>query len=229
MVPLQIGRVWWTGARPTAPGPGAAWYAEVKGMVRKFHFEREGVQGLHEALVGEDPKMRQMAAVFLGQTADTAHITGLIDALHDRDKQVRACAVEGLVAIGSGAVPGLIAALQDEWWVVRYRAAEALGRIRDEGALSALEHALGDEKDHVRYMAAKGLGGYARQSSVDPLAPCLEDENEYVRKRAALSLGAIGGGRARALLTARHQKEQHPEVREAIAGALEGAAPSPSS
>ena len=122
-----------------------------------------------------------------------------------------------------------IAALQDEWWVVRYRAAEALGRIRDEGALSALEHALGDEKDHVRYMAAKGLGGYARQSSVDPLAPCLEDENEYVRKRAALSLGAIGGGRARALLTARHQKEQHPEVREAIAGALEGAAPSPSS
>jgi HEAT repeat protein len=201
----------------------------MKGMVRRFRFEKEGVQGLHEALIGEDPKMRQMAAVFLGQTASTVHVAGLIDALHDRDKQVRACAMEGLVTIGRGAVPALIAALQDEWWVVRYRAAEALGKIGDETALHSLEEALGDEKDHVRYMAAKGLGGYARQSSVAPLALCLEDGNEYVRKRAALSLGAIGGGRARALLSARLAKEQHPEVRGAIAGALEDTAPAGSS
>jgi HEAT repeat protein len=194
-------------------------------MVRRFRFEKEGVQGLHEALVDEDPKMRQMAAMFLGQTAEAKHATGLIESLHDRDKQVRACAVEGLVAIGSGAVPALIAALQDEWWVVRYRAAEALGKIGDERALKSLENAICDEKDHVRYMAAKGLGFFARQSSVDPLARRLEDDNEYVRKRAAISLGSIGGERARAMLNARLQEETHPDVRGAIAGALERTAP----
>ncbi|HDR73101.1 MAG TPA: HEAT repeat domain-containing protein [Methanoculleus sp.] len=189
-------------------------------MVRTFRFEKEGVQGLHEALADEDPKVRQMAAVLLGQTATAAHIEGLVDALHDPDKQVRACAVEGLVGIGARGVPALIAALNDEQWVVRYRAAEALGRIGDEAGLSSLEHALGDEKDHVRYMAAKGLERYARPSSVDVLASCLEDENEYVRTRAVRTLGAIGGARVYALLRARLTKEQHPEVRKAIARAL---------
>ncbi len=194
-------------------------------MVHKFRFEKEGVQGLHEALVDEDPKMRQMAAMFLGQTAEAMHATGLIESLHDRDKQVRACAVEGLVAIGGGAVPALIAAVQDDWWVVRYRAAEAMGKIGDERAVKPLEDALCDEKDHVRYMAAKGLGIFARLSSVDPLARRLEDDNEYVRKQAAISLGGIGGERARELLDARLQEEEHPDVREAIVGALGCTAP----
>ena len=71
---------------------------------------------------------------------------------------------------------------------MRYRAAEALGGIRDPRVAPALVALLEDEKDHVRYMAAKGLGADPAPAAVDALLRRLDDENPFVRRMAAQAL-----------------------------------------
>ena len=159
----------------------------------QYRFEKEGIQGLLIASGDEDPHIRQMAALFLGDVGDERSVSRLINLFRDPDKGVRARALKGIVHAGSMAVDPLIAALEDEDWIVRYRAAEGLGLIGDRRAITPLISRLGDAKDHVRYISAKSLGAMPDARSIEPLAPLLEDTNEYVRSRAAMTLGEIGG------------------------------------
>jgi HEAT repeat protein len=183
------------------------------GTGRKHVFENEGMQGLCEALEDDDYHVRQMAALFLGETAEQRIVANLIRALHDPEKNVRARATDGLVRIGPAAVDALIDAIASEEWVVRYRAAEALGRIQDNRGLAPLVDALHDSKDHVRYMAAKGLARYADITTLEVLVPLLSDENEFVRRSTALAIGEIGGEKARRALNEACALEPHPDVR----------------
>lgn len=112
--------------------------------------------------------------------------------LDSSDKIVRSRAMELFCCIGDGAVPHLGVLMTDDNWIVRYRAAEALGIIGGNAACVLLLPALQDEKDHVRYMAAKGLGMSVFTKGADAVALLLEDENEFVRASAARSLGQMG-------------------------------------
>jgi HEAT repeat protein len=143
-------------------------------------------------------------------------ISELLAAVHATEKCVRAQAVADLAAIGSPAVDPLVATLRDPSWEVRYRAAEALGQIRDPRVCGALTVALEDPRDHVRYMAAKGLGLQRCPEAVAGLCRALEDENEYVRRIAAGSLGALGDPGAISSLRDRLARESSPSVRDAI-------------
>jgi len=189
--------------------------------MRKFAFEKEGMQGLCEALCDEDIHMRRMAAHFLGTTGDTQVIPNLIDAFQDPDKMVRAGAMDALVAIGSPAVEDLIEALQKDDWVMRYRVAEALGRIADERTIEPLLGCLGDRKDHVRYIGAKGLGISGEMRAVPEIIPLLSDENEFVRRSAATALGELGGEAAFEALEASLSGETSERVQDIITSALE--------
>jgi len=186
----------------------------------KFTFEKEGMQGLCNALVDDDPRLRQMAALFLGTTKNDKIVGNLIAALHDREKNVRARSMEALVCLGGVAVDSLIVSLGDDDWVVRYRSAEALGRIGDERACEPLLATLQDEKDHVRHMAAKGLGFFSRGDLCSYLIPLLTDENEFVRKSAAISIGRIGGDESCVALKRALDHEDDPGVCEAIKTAI---------
>lgn len=148
---------------------------------------------------------------------DSERISLLIRILHDEDKDKRKLAMEALVECGNSAVLPLINLLDDGSWVVRYRAAEALGLIGDERSTGPLTNLLKDEKDHVRYMAAKGLGFIKKPASSISLIPLLKDENEYVRKMAAVSIGKIGGnGTALSALAVAAEKETCPATMEAM-------------
>jgi HEAT repeat protein len=186
------------------------------GPGRKYVFEKEGMQGLCEALEDGDYHIRQMAALFLGETAEQRVVANLIRALHDPEKNVRARATDGLVRIGPAAVDSLVHVITSEDWVVRYRAAEALGRIEDERGMTPLVDALHDTKDHVRYMAAKGLGRYADITTLEVLAGLLSDENVFVRRSAALAIGEIGGEKARRALDEACALEPDPDVRDVL-------------
>jgi len=120
-------------------------------------------------------------------------IPELIKALRNEDKNIRKDAAEILGAIGEEAIAPLAALLGDEWWVVRYRACEALGLMKETDAYPHLRAAVSDERDHVRYMAAKGLGRLAIPKAAEDLEPLLEDENPYVRKMAAESITRLRG------------------------------------
>ncbi|HIJ05727.1 MAG: PBS lyase HEAT domain protein repeat-containing protein [Methanomicrobiales archaeon 53_19] len=120
-------------------------------------------------------------------------IPELIKALGNEEKNIRKDAAEILGSIGEEAIAPLAALLGDEWWVVRYRACEALGLMKLPDAYPHLRAAVSDERDHVRYMAAKGLGRLGIPEAALDLAPLLEDENPYVRKMAAGSIARLRG------------------------------------
>ncbi|KUG20526.1 hypothetical protein ASZ90_009749 [hydrocarbon metagenome] len=190
--------------------------------IKDYTIDCEGMQALREALIiDDDPRVRQMASLLLGQTGDSRAIEPLIEALRDPEKEVRGRAAIALAAIGSPAIPPLIAALKDSDWRVRYRAAEALGSIGDRAAFEPLMAALSDEKDHVRYMAAKGLGSLREERAMDALIAAQNDCNEFVRRSAAAALGSIGGDDARRALEAALQREVDGSARAAILQALE--------
>lgn len=152
---------------------------------------------------------------------DSERISLLIRELHDEDKDKRKEAMEALVECGNSALIPLIDLLYDDSWVIRYRAAEALGLIGDERSTGPLTLLLKDEKDHVRYMAAKGLGYIGQPASSISLIPLLKDENEYVRKMAAISIGKIGGNRT--VLSALEESaaiETRPETMESMRDTL---------
>jgi HEAT repeat protein len=152
-----------------------------------------GVQSVIETLHAHpDPLSRRDAAIALGEIHDDSAIVALAQALQDPAKDVRAAAAAGLASAGQPAIGALIKALADGNWVVRYRAAEALGSIRNERSVNALIQALGDRRDHVRYIAAKGLGKLGERRAVAPLSAALADENEFVRRAATGALASLG-------------------------------------
>ncbi len=136
--------------------------------------------------------VRIQASLMLAQFKDVQAIPVLIDALHDRDRDVYQHAAWGLLHIGKPAVPALVAALQDEQRVIRKDVARILGQIGDNEAIPALIAVLQDSSDEVRRAAAEALGQLRDAIAVAPLRSLLQDEHETVRRSAAESLGQIG-------------------------------------
>jgi HEAT repeat protein len=144
----------------------------------------------------------------------------LIRQLGDKDSSVRNSAVEELEQTGESAVRSLIKALEDEYWVIRQRSAETLGRISDPRAVGPLIAALGDKNRWVRIRAVEALGRLGDRRAVGPLINTLADTNELIRRHAAESLGLIGDRQAiEALVTT--LKDKSPNVRTVAAKALE--------
>ena len=162
------------------PDPDMLMGEAVKGMVTR-------------ALTADDPLTRKHAIYMLGMTSNPDFLEIFIRALRDPEKAVRAQATLALVAIGRPALDPLIHLLDDPDWKVRYRAAEALGLLKEQGAVGPLIRQLSDEKDHVRYMAAKSLSLLKDPVALEPLTRCREDENPYVRRMAETGVEIIGG------------------------------------
>lgn len=154
----------------------------------------EAVKGIvTRALTADDPLTRKHAIYMLGMTGNPDCMEIFIRALRDPEKAVRAQATLALVNLGTAASGPLINLLDDPDWKVRYRAAEALGLLKEQRAAAALIRRLSDEKDHVRYMAAKSLGMLKDPAAIEPLQRCQADENPYVRRIAGEALATISG------------------------------------
>lgn len=147
-------------------------------------------------------------------------LSELSGVLRSPDKSMRNRAMEVFSCIGQDAVPVLGALLCDDAWVIRYRAAEALGIIGGEAACGLLIPALQDEKDHVRYMAAKGLGRTAYVGAADAVAALLDDENEFVRASSARALGQMGCAEYVPHITGALEREEVDKTRIAMEEAL---------
>jgi len=126
----------------------------------------------------------------------TLAVPALIQALGDRDEDVRCAAAEALAKIGTPAVPALIQALGDSDNSVRRAACEALGAIGDPQAVPHLIQALGDSDRNVRRAACEALGTIGDPQAVPHLIQALGDNYNDVRGAAAGALGAIGDPQA---------------------------------
>jgi len=181
------------------------------------------VRGLIRLLNHSDPDIQYHAVEALGEIGDAGAVEPLITVLkHDEMSGVRWKTAESLVKIGAPSVEPLISVLQHPDSDVRWKAAIALGEIRDPRAIgplirqlsdtdrfvkSRVAHALGmigapavhplirtlhDGDGNQRWGAAIALGGIKDPAAVEPLIRALADKYENVRAEAAASLAAIG-------------------------------------
>ena len=96
------------------------------------------------------------------------NIDQLFAALAGKDGVERQKARNLLVKIGTAAVPGLIAALDDNRQHLRWEAAKTLTKIADPAATDALVKALDDEDQDVRWVAGEAMIALKRDA-VKPL------------------------------------------------------------
>ena len=99
------------------------------------------------------------------------------------------------------AIPGLLKALEDSDWNVRWSAADALGKLGLEAAIPGLLQALQvladsdwdtDAAWEVRERAAEALENLGSEAAVPGLLKALEHSDSDVRRRAAEALGNLG-------------------------------------
>jgi HEAT repeat protein len=117
------------------------------------------------------------------------------------------------VRVGRRAVEALIAKLQDPVPLVRRRAAEALGLLKDRGAVGPLARALLDADRGVRAQAAEALGQVRGVRALAPLSAALADPEAAVRVKAAAALGALADPEAVAALGRRLSADPDEGVR----------------
>jgi len=150
-------------------------------------------------------KDRYRVVIPLGWIGSEDEVPALIQALQNKDKDVRVNAIVTLGQIESeDVVPVLIDALQDQDGWVRVNAAWTLGQ-RGESASKAvpiLIKALRDQDEWVRYHAAMALGeiGESASKAVPALVNALQDQDKYVRRYATGALGKIGKATVPALI-----------------------------
>lgn len=117
------------------------------------------IERLVNDLRGDDEDKRRQAIYRLLDLADPMTIPALLEALRDKDAEIRSVAAEALGAIGENdAVQGLEEALlTDESDEVRAAAAKALGTIGDVTSVPVLLQALRTPNSDVWHSAAESL------------------------------------------------------------------------
>ena len=97
-------------------------------------------------------------------------------------------------AIGdNGAIPLVLAALEDEADVIRRAAAKALVNFKGRALMDPLIAHLTDPSSRVRSACALALGQFKAVKGIRPLMPLLEDPDADVREAVSEALGRIGG------------------------------------
>jgi HEAT repeat protein len=154
------------------------------------------IRGLVRLLNHSDPDIVYHAAEALGEIGDAGAVEPLIIVLkHEEMGGIRWKTAESLVKIGTPSVEPLISVLQHSDSDVRWKAAIALGEIRDPRAIGPLIRQLSDTDRFVKSRVAHALGMIG-VPAVDPLIQALHDGDGNQRWAAAIALGGIRDSRA---------------------------------
>jgi len=131
-----------------------------------------------------------------------------------------------MVAIGSPAVPALVAAMESPEKHVQYRAIETLGRIGPgaKGAIDALVKRMRDDSSYFDLVVDKALAGIG-EVAIPALMDAARTSGGYVRGRAAHAMGQMGPDAVRHLMLA--LKNDNSELRAVGAEALGQIEPPP--
>ncbi len=142
-------------------------------------------------------RLRADATYELGFIDDDRAVEGLIEALRDRQHEVRRLAAEALTRqAAAGAIPRLVESLADESESVREAAAGALVRI-GPASLPRVLTLVRREGDRRRarprlLLAAQVAGRVGDERAIEPLAVMLAKGAVEARKAAAAALGDLG-------------------------------------
>ncbi len=137
------------------------------------------------------PDLRAAAAEGIGESGDTLAIPALVHALEDTVSSVRKQAVVALHRLWTPQVASALARvlLEDAEEIVRFVAAQSLGKRRAVSARDALRAALRDSSVWVRAEAARSLGMLGDATAIEDLTLLLahrEDGPDQDAAREAL-------------------------------------------
>lgn len=148
-----------------------------------------------------DQYVRWKAMKVLSVLEKGAEIKALTGALRNPKSGIRARR-NGAEFLGTlrieAAVPLLVKAFDDKDAGVRWRAIEAIGKIKDLSARSAVEAKLSDPDLTVRMFAISTLAMLGDRSSIPALAKMLTSKTPKIRKNTIRSLRRLGGKEAAA-------------------------------
>lgn len=156
---------------------------------------------------------------------DEDPINPLIEALQSsKSQRASKITVKRLSVQGAMAVDSLIEILDDDNYIARLGAAEALGQIGDQRATEPLIELLEDDKKQVRETTIKALASLKDSRAVLSLLDVLNQSTIRPRLRTEIieSLGEIGDSRATELLINTLQEDDDSGARGAAAKALGG-------
>lgn len=169
---------------------------------------------------------RQIAAIqHLLALGTSDCVPTLIDTLKSPDAVVRCTAAGALARLGQkdpwtvGAA--LVDLLKDPEVIVRSEAVDALGILRYSLASKKIEALLlNDPEPLVRASAAEALGDMGDASVLRALELALHDTDNAVRGYAANSIGLLGATSKLLKLQSFAEREQSPEVKAELHGAV---------
>ncbi len=148
-------------------------------------------------LENEQDRIREKAAVRLGQIGAPGAVNALIHVLGDANPRVREKAAEALGKLKHPrAVEPLIKTFQDDTTLVRCKAAEALGKIGDARAVDALSEVFEKSDVEVRWEAERILGDRGGTQTIHMESKTIRKGNKTIRKCVAWALGEIGDSKA---------------------------------
>jgi HEAT repeat protein len=140
------------------------------------------------------PDLREIASRSLKRISDLRErISEILDRLRDTEdtvvlEEARIGVSMDLILLGRPAVSELIEALDDDLWVVREAAGQALGIIGDMRAIEPLlDKAQHDRDMGVRESCIKALGEFGDARSVDVLVEAVGDRTTRLAATEALS------------------------------------------
>ena len=164
--------------------------------------DRQGVPALIKALESNDRRVVEEAAWGLGEIGDPKAKAPLLKALDNpRNSHASCSALFGIAGALAKFKEGraferLAALAEDDNWLVRRAAIQALPAVGGEKSLPILVKLIRHEHKSTRGDAAIALGHLRDPRAVPVLIAALADSELFVRSWAAWSLGEIGDARA---------------------------------
>jgi len=143
----------------------------------------------------KDPRLQHGAAKFLGELGNARAIEPLLPFLDARDPSLRVIVIQALTSLGaSGIVPRLLEIARDdeESFVVRSWAIDAIGKLADTPDAQALSSLLRDPNWRVRRLTAKALAGLGSADSEAPLREAMAHEHWFRRRPYKAALRVLG-------------------------------------
>jgi len=149
---------------------------------------------LKKSFSDKDPLVREKAAIALGKVRDAESMTALIANLKSGDQMLRLSSMEGLREFpkNSKAVSAVAGMLSHEDRNTRWKAAEVLGKMKNDLAVDALKKLAQEEKDeYVKKSCIESLYKIGSQKAVLALKELEKSKDEKLSKWAGNVLKVI--------------------------------------
>lgn len=147
---------------------------------------KEALDLLQAALADQDMAVREAAALGLGSLGDKSAAARLKPLLTDTSERLRAAALTALARLGEESA--VLAAADNDSWLARAAAADALAAMTTPEATTVLQRLLTDASGYVRQHTVEALAQWPLEQAGPLLLDALDHSSYQTRRQVAQEL-----------------------------------------